>query len=40
MPTHMHLIVFDEHFDAERLVRTLADCRKFTGRQLSDYCER
>ena len=40
MPTHMHLIVFDEHFDMERLVRTLADCRKFTGRQLSDYCEK
>jgi putative transposase len=39
MPTHLHLIVFDEDFDPKRLVATLTDCRKFTGRQLSDYCE-
>jgi REP element-mobilizing transposase RayT len=39
MPTHLHMIVFDEGYDPERLVRTLADLRKFTGRQLSDYCE-
>jgi putative transposase len=38
MPTHVHMIVFDANFDNERLVRTLADFRKFTGRQLSDYC--
>ena len=38
MPTHLHLIVFDADLDTERLVRTLADFRKFTGRQLSDYC--
>ncbi len=38
MPTHMHLIAFDADLDSERLVRTLADFRKFTGRQLSDYC--
>jgi hypothetical protein len=38
MPTHLHLIVFDADGDAERLVRSLADCRKYTGRQLSDYC--
>jgi hypothetical protein len=38
MPTHMHLIVFDAAFDSTRLTRTLADFRKFTGRQLSDYC--
>jgi putative transposase len=37
MPTHLHLIVFDGDFDPERLGRTLADFRKFTGRQLSDY---
>jgi hypothetical protein len=38
MPTHLHVIVFDSDFDSQRLVRTLADCRKFTGRRLSDYC--
>jgi REP-associated tyrosine transposase len=38
MPTHMHLIAFDADFDSERLTRTLADFRKFTGRRLSDYC--
>jgi putative transposase len=40
MPTHMHAIVFDERFDNERLHRSLADFRKFTGRALSDYCAR
>lgn len=39
MPTHLHLIAFDGDFDSERLLRTLADLRKFTGRQLSDYCQ-
>ena len=38
MPTHVHLIVFDAEFDAERLKRTLVDLRKFTGRELADYC--
>jgi putative transposase len=38
MPTHMHLIAFDADFDADRLRNTLADFRKFTGRQLSDLC--
>ncbi len=38
MPTHMHLIVFDADYDSGRLERTLTDFRKFTGRQLSDYC--
>jgi hypothetical protein len=38
MPIHVHLIVFDADLDSERLVRTLADFRKYTGRQLSDYC--
>ena len=37
MPTHLHLIVFDADLDCERLTRTLADFRKYTGRQLSDY---
>jgi REP element-mobilizing transposase RayT len=39
MPTHMHLIAFDAHFDSKRLLHTLADFRKFTGRSLCDYCE-
>jgi len=38
MPTHMHMIVFDADYNTERLTRALADFRKFTGRQLSDYC--
>jgi REP element-mobilizing transposase RayT len=38
MPTHLHMIVFDADFNNERLIRTLTDFRKFTGRQLSDYC--
>ena len=38
MPTHLHMIVFDEAFDAQRLERSLLDFRKFTGRQLVDYC--
>ncbi|HVS36705.1 MAG TPA: hypothetical protein VMS17_14185 [Gemmataceae bacterium] len=40
MPTHMHVIVFDADLDSERLVRTLADFRKYTGRRLSDHCTR
>ena len=38
MPTHLHAIVFDAEFQAERLNRTLTDFRKFTGRRLADYC--
>jgi REP element-mobilizing transposase RayT len=38
MPTHLHMIVFDTDHDSARLTRTLADFRKFTGRQLSDHC--
>jgi REP-associated tyrosine transposase len=40
MPTHLHLIAFDADLDSKRLEGTLADFRKFTGRQLSDYCTR
>jgi putative transposase len=40
MPTHLHLIAFDADFDSERLARTLADFRKYTGRRLSDHCAR
>jgi len=38
MPTHLHAIVFHESFAAEPLRTALADFRKFTGRQLSDFC--
>jgi len=38
MPTHLHAILFDAAFDAERLGRTWADFRKFTGRKLADFC--
>ncbi|MFN2285924.1 MAG: REP-associated tyrosine transposase [Anaerolineae bacterium] len=39
MPTHVHLIVTDADFNVERLRQTIADMRKYTGRQLSKYCE-
>jgi len=38
MPTHMHMIVFDEQFDNERLKKSLDSFRRFTGRQLAEYC--
>jgi REP element-mobilizing transposase RayT len=38
MPTHIHLIVFDNEYDSDRLAITLTDFRKFTGRALSDFC--
>ncbi len=38
MPTHLHAIVFLERFDPEALRDTLIEFRKFTGRQLSDFC--
>ena len=37
MPTHLHAILFDVEFHAERLKHTLNDMRKFTGRQLLEY---
>jgi len=40
MPTHLHLIVFDDEFNSDRLQETITSFRKFTGRQLSDYCDR
>ena len=39
MPNHLHAILFDVDFDSERLKHTLDDFRKFTGRQLADYCD-
>ncbi len=38
MPTHMHAICFHESFAAKELERVLTDFRKFTGRELLDYC--
>jgi putative transposase len=40
MPTHMHAIFFDELFDNERLQKSLADFRKFTGRRMCEYIDR
>jgi putative transposase len=37
MPTHLHAILFDTKFDADRLKHTLDDMRKFTGRRLVDH---
>src|SRR3972149_6853084 len=39
MPTHLHAIVFDRDFQADRLQKTLTDFRKFTGRTLCDFVE-
>ena len=39
MPTHLHAIVFHETFAAPALEAVLTDFRKFTGRQLADYCQ-
>jgi putative transposase len=40
MPSHMQAIIFDKDFNAERLKHTLDDFRKFTGRNLADYCDK
>jgi putative transposase len=40
MPTHLHAILFDAEFQAERLKRTLDDMRMFTGRQLLEHTAR
>ena len=39
MPTHLHAIVFHESFQPHTLEQVLTDFRKFTGRQLCDFCE-
>ncbi len=38
MLTHLHFIVFDREWKPDRLQRTLTDFRKFTGRQLVEFC--
>jgi hypothetical protein len=40
MPTHFHAILFDERFDTKRLQASVADFRKFTGRNLIDRCRK
>jgi len=40
MPTHLHAIVFDAEGQGKQLAQSITDFRKFTGRQLSDYCQR
>ena len=39
MPNHMHMIVFDAHFDNSRLQQSLSDFRKYTGKQLANYID-
>ncbi len=38
MPTHLRAIFFDRRFGSEGLDRCLMDFRKFTGKQLADFC--
>src|SRR5262249_23576836 len=38
MPTHLHGIFFHESFQAAALEKVLTDFRKFTGRELANYC--
>ena len=38
MPTHMHAILFHSSFQAKALEQVVTDMRKFTGRQLADFC--
>jgi putative transposase len=40
MPTHMHAVVFDKEFDNDRLIKSLGEFRKFTGRSLCDLCDK
>ena len=39
MPTHMHAVVFARRMNADSVKSVLTAFRKFTGRQLSDYCD-
>ena len=39
MPTYTHLIIFDADFHNQRLQKTIAEMRQYTGRRLADYCE-
>ena len=39
MPTHLHAILFHADFQAKALEQAVTDFRKFTGRQLADFCD-
>ncbi len=39
MPNHIHMIVFDQSLDNQRLKQTLTDFRKFTGHKLADHID-
>src|SRR5207245_11598928 len=39
MPTHLHAVVFHQSFDGKILESVLTEIRKFTGRQLADFCQ-
>jgi REP element-mobilizing transposase RayT len=39
MPSHFHAVLFHEGFDGKVLENVLTDFRKFTGRQLADFCQ-
>lgn len=38
MPTHLHTILFDADWNADRLRQTLTALRKYTGQQLTKHC--
>jgi putative transposase len=38
MPTHFHAILFHADFQAKALEHVVTDFRKFTGRELADFC--
>jgi putative transposase len=40
MPTHLHAIVYSVDFRAEPLSAVLTEFRKYTGRRLSDFCQK
>lgn len=39
MPNHLHMLVFDEKFNNDRLGQTLTDFGKFTGRKLAGFID-
>lgn len=40
MPTHLHAIVADRKADSVQLSQALDEFRKFTGRNLADWCDK
>ena len=39
MPTHLHLIVFDSDFKPDRVSKTVAGFRRFTGHEMVRFCK-